>query len=295
LPPGKHTIVASYGGDGASYNSSGNSAPVTITITPGSATPIVSGPAQVNTGQQFTIQALVQPFGFASIIPTGTVQFFDGANSLGNAATLNNTGIASMAVTLSSSGVHSITAKYSGDSTYNANPATALPITVGAPFNFAAATNSQTIAAGGTATFNITLSSVGGFTGAVNFNCTGATGGAMCAVSPNPANLTASTTSVPVTVTVSNTTNTRNSPRPFRTLPWAFAAAFAITLWGMRKKPRQAMLMLLAVGLIAGVASCGGGGNKVVNHPAPTVDTLVVTGTSGTATNTVNLTLTVTH
>jgi hypothetical protein len=167
---------------------------------------------------------------------------------------------------------------------------------VTAPFNFTAATGtSQTIHAGATATYNVTINGTGGFTGAVSFNCTGAPGGSTCAVSPNPANLSASTTSVPLTVMVTNTANARLAPVPFKTLPFVFAVAFAGLLWGVRRKPRQALLMVLGLALIVGVGSCGGGGSTPPPPPPPTIATLTVTGTSGTATNTITLTLTVTH
>lgn len=296
LAPGSHSIVAVYGGDGPlSFNGSTSLATV-VTVTPGTATVGVSGPATVIPGQQFTLQAQVQPGGLASITPSGSVQFFDGTTALGGAVTLS-AGLGSAQVTLTTGGAHSITARYSGDGNYNTATSAVFTITVTAPFNFTATSSSQTIAAGATATYSVTLSGVGGFTGAVNFNCTGAPGSSTCAVSPNPANLSSTTTSVPLTVTVSNTANARLAPAPFKTLPFVFAAVFAGLLWGVRRKPRQAVLMVLALALIVGVGSCGGGGTPPPPPPPPppTIATLTVTGTNGSSTNTITLTLTITH
>jgi hypothetical protein len=292
LTVGSHPITVAYGGD-AGFNGSGSST-VTITVGKGSASGTVSAPANANFGQQITVSATVNALG--PVLPTGTVQFFDGPTSLGSPVTLTpgtTSSTAAQTVKLPGSGSQSITAQYSGDSTYNAATFGPGVVIVNQPFNFSFVSNMQTIAAGGTATFNITLNGLGGFAGAVNFSCTGATGGAMCTVAPNPANLTASTTSIPVTVTVSNTANARLAPGPFKTLPWAFAAAFAGLLWGVRRRPRQALLMMLALALMVGVGSCGGGGSHT--PPPPTIDTLTVTGTSGTATNFTTLTLTITH
>jgi hypothetical protein len=49
--------------------------------------------------------------------PSGTVSFFDGTTSLGNSVTLSG-GQASLAVSNLAVGTHSITAKYSGDSSH---------------------------------------------------------------------------------------------------------------------------------------------------------------------------------
>jgi peptidoglycan/LPS O-acetylase OafA/YrhL len=165
-------------------------------------------------------------------------------------------------------------------------------VIVSAPFNFSATTTSQTIAAGATATYNLTLNAVGGFTGSVSFTCAGAPGGSTCAVSPNPATLG---TSAALTVTVSNTANARLQPAPFRAWPVVFAGMLAGLLWGARRKPGKALLMVLAVALLLGVGSCGGGNSPPPPPRPPTIATLTVTGTGGGGTNNITLTLTITH
>jgi pro-kumamolisin-like protein/Big-like domain-containing protein len=294
LTVGPHPISISYNGD-AGFNPSATAGATTITVNKGTPTGTVSAPATATFGTPITVSAQVNALG--PVFPTGTVQFLQGTTPVGSPATLTpgNPSTASAQITLSGTGNQVVNAQYLGDSTYNTAMFGPSTVTVSAPFNFTATSTSQTIPAGGTATYNVTLSSVGGFTGAVNFNCTGAPGGSNCAVSPNPANLTGSTTTVPLTVTVSNTANARLGPSPFRTWPVVFAAIFAGLLWGSRKKPRKAVLMLLALGLMIGVVSCGGGGSGPPIIKNPTLATLTVTGTSGSATNTINLTLTITH
>jgi hypothetical protein len=290
LTVGSHTIAVSYGGDNG-FGTSGPTSPITITVTKGTPTGATTAPATANFNQQITVSAQVNALG--PVLPSGTVQFLQGNTPLGSPVTLipgSGGSTASVSVTLTGTGNQNVSAQYSGDGTYNATTVAPSLVAIASPFNFTATANSQTVAAGGTATFNITLNDVGGFAGAVNLTCAGATGGATCTANPNPANLTATTTSVPVTVTVSNTATARLAPNPFKTLPWAFGAAFAGLLWGMKRKSRHALLVVLAAALIVGVGSCGGGGAK-----PPTVDTLTVTGTSGAATNTITLTLTVTH
>jgi hypothetical protein len=164
--------------------------------------------------------------------------------------------------------------------------------------------NTQTIVAGQTATYNLTLSSINSFAGAVNFTCAGAPNGATCTASPNPMNLTAGATNVALTVTVTNTTNSGVRPSPFRGWPLVFAAVLAGVLIGAVRKPRQAFPMALGVFMIAAMLSCGGGGGGGTPTPTPTPAptpkpntnaVLSITGTSGSVSRTFPLYLTVTH
>jgi hypothetical protein len=166
----------------------------------------------------------------------------------------------------------------------------------------------QTIAAGQTATYNLTLSSVNSFSGSVTFACSGAPGGSTCTVNGgNALNLTAGQTNVPFTVTVTNTQNAGVAPSGLRGWPIAFAAILAGLLIGARK-PKQAFPMALAVLLLGGMLSCGGGGGGGGGTPTPTPTpiptptpkpntnaTLNVTGTSGGVNRSISLSLTVTH
>ncbi|HLJ29428.1 MAG TPA: Ig-like domain repeat protein [Candidatus Angelobacter sp.] len=293
LPPGQYTVNANYAGDGLSYNPS-TATSITVTVTKGNPTVSLTAPTNVGAGQSTTLTAAIGT-GLGTIVATGTVQFLDGATPLGGPATLSG-GQASVQVMLTSGGPHSITAAYSGDIIYNSATSAASIVTVGSPFNFTSAISSQTIAAGGTATYNVTLNGVGGFAGQVSFTCTGAPGGATCAVSPSPATLSSTITSVPLTVTVSNTANARLSPHPFKGLPFIFAGVLAAAMAGLRRRPRQRLFLFLAVFLVAGLSSCGGGGGGGGGgQRGPTNAILTVTGTSGTSTNTIMLNLTITH
>jgi hypothetical protein len=292
LTVGSHPISISYAGDNGFSGST--SSVVTITVTKGNPGVAAIAPATANFNTPITVQASVFPTG--TIFPTGTVRFFQGTTQLGSPLTLTpgSPSTASAQVTLSGTGNQTVTVQYSGDATYNSATSPPSTVNVTPPFNFSATTTSATIAAGATATYNITLNAVGGFTGSVSLACSGAPVGSSCTVSPNPAVLG---TSDPLTVTVSNTANARLAPAPFRTWPLVFAGALAGLLWGVRRKPRPAKLIALAVGLVVvvGVGSCGGSKPPPPPPPPPTFATLNVTGTSGQATNSITLSLTVTH
>lgn len=314
LTVGTHNLSASYSGD-SSFNASSTAQPVTVTIN--KATPLIflnASSFSVNVGQPVTVAAFL--FNTGPIEPSGTVQFFDGATAIGSPVTLafsSFTGLeqAGLQVTFSTTGTHNISVSYSGDSTYNSVKSSfSVPISVGnsnqtSLFTLAAlpGTTSVTIQAGQTATYNLSLVPSTSFTGSVSFTCTGAPGGASCTVSPNPANVTSSTATVPVTVTISNTQNAgainpaSMTGLPLNGLPVVLTAVLAGALFGMRKNRRPALLLGIAALLIAGMSACGGGGSTPpppTSH-APTNATLTVTATSGNQSATINLTLIVNH
>ena len=180
---------------------------------------------------------------------------------------------------------------------------------------------SQTVTAGQTASFNLTVQSTS-FSGTVTIACSGAPAGATCASSPNSVTLTGSNT-VPITVSISTTARTG-------LFPWTVTAAFPQTLWlcalalalsllslpGLRTvglsmngsgQPRQAVNPLFAVLALLLIASIGCGGTIPNSSSAPktpsttgtsastsaSTSTITVTATSGSTQSTVPLTLTV--
>src|SRR5262249_54265616 len=160
-----------YSGDGISYNGSVSNANVSVLVTKGNPTPGVVAPSNTGPGVSFFLQTFIGN-GVGTILPTGTVQFLDGGLPVGSPVTVSSNGTfaqASTQVTLTTLGVHNIQAQYSGDSIYNgviSFPAAA--VTVG-PFGFTANATTQTIAAGQTATYQLTLNQLGGFAGQVSF------------------------------------------------------------------------------------------------------------------------------
>jgi hypothetical protein len=301
LPGTQHSVTASYAGDN-SFNPSGPSAPVSITITKGNPmVRVVANLASTVTTVPVTLTALILPIG-GGIAPTGTVQFFDGTTALGQPVVIGNPsgnvsqGVAQ--VTLASQGTHSITAQYSGDNIFNSAASLANSVAVSAPFGFTG-TTVQTIMAGQTATYNLFLNQTN-FTGMVSIVCSGAPGGATCAANPSTVSLTPASANTPVTVTVSNTANAQLTPGPFGNAPFVFAAVFAGLVLGARRKPKQAFLLMLAALLLVGISSCGGhASTPPPPPPPPTNATLTVAATSagpsGTLSSSISLSLTITH
>ena len=114
------------------FDSAGNEAtepsPAQVTIGVASQAPTVTvqaSPTQVTQGSNVTLSVTVQS---SIATPTGTVTFYDGSSALSSAIALNNVGAASYSASVLSLGSHSITARYSGSSSFSSS--TSAPITV---------------------------------------------------------------------------------------------------------------------------------------------------------------------
>src|SRR6267142_339131 len=114
LGAGAHSITAVYGGDA---NFGGGASPVlTQTINKAaSSTSVISSNSSSNRGAAVTFTATVTSS--ATGTPTGTVTFQDGAAALGPPVTLS-AGTATLTTSGLTGGTHSITAIYSGDTTF---------------------------------------------------------------------------------------------------------------------------------------------------------------------------------
>jgi hypothetical protein len=293
LTVGSHTLTASYGGD-PSFNAS-SSTSLSLTVTKGN--PLVAVTSQNTTaisGQQVSLTLTVGNTG--PILPTGTVQLFDGQTAIGGPLTIpSGTNQVSAQVILNSDGPHNITASYSGDSVYNSATSQPLVLTITAPFAIGATVAGQSVQAGQTATFNLTVtnSAPSSFSGAVALSCT-APAGTTCSLNPASVNLSATATQVPVTLSVATTLSARLKHSPFGGLNFAFAAVFAGVLLTLKRKPKHALIGTLALLFVIGVSSCGGGSSSPPFRP-PTNAQVVVTGTNGTQTSSVTVSLTITH
>ena len=90
---------------------------------------VLTSVASVTQGQAVTLEAYVNP-----TLATGTVTFYDGSNAIGTASIgssgFSTTGIALLATSFSSVGVHSITAHYNGNDFYSTGTSSATSVGV---------------------------------------------------------------------------------------------------------------------------------------------------------------------
>lgn len=119
---GSHTIQGIYSGD-SNYNNS-TSPSVTITVAKGATVTAISAtPSTLTAGVPETFTATVAPAtsSTTTYTITGTISFYDGGTTLlGTAAISNNTAILT-GILLSTTTAHTITAVYSGDTTWSAS------------------------------------------------------------------------------------------------------------------------------------------------------------------------------
>ena len=110
LTQGTHSITAVYSGDAG--NATSTSPIVNQVVNPAAAgvttTALTSSQNPSTLGQSVTFTATV-----SGATPTGTVQFFDGASSLGSVTASG--GIATLTTSALTQGTHAITANYGGD------------------------------------------------------------------------------------------------------------------------------------------------------------------------------------
>ncbi|HMD07447.1 MAG TPA: FG-GAP-like repeat-containing protein [Candidatus Acidoferrum sp.] len=170
-------------------------------------------------------------------------------------------------------------------------------------------TTSSIISAGQTATYDLQISPVSGFSGTVALTCSGAPTPSTCAVSPTSAPPNGSS-SYAFTVTVNNTANALMlpllEPPSVPQLPIRFGIPLVCVLVLMflpawvgiyrRQTKRLAIpalaLLILSLSYLSG---CGGGGGGGPIVKPPTNATITVQGTSGGVNRTLPLSLTINH
>jgi hypothetical protein len=119
LSAGTHSITATYSGDDNFTGSASTPVSETISKSP-SSTALASTPNPSTFGQTVTLRATVTVPGVG--IPSGSVNFVDGATTVGS-ATLDNTGKATISISSFSAGSHVITANYTGDGNFSPSSA----------------------------------------------------------------------------------------------------------------------------------------------------------------------------
>jgi hypothetical protein len=120
LSVGTHSLSATYGGS-AVFAGSTSTVFIQNVNKSDTAAVLSSSPNPSGFGQPVQITATVSPIAGGVGIPTGTVAFTDGANSIGSATLAG--GKATVSVSALAVGAHSISANYGGDTTFNPSSA----------------------------------------------------------------------------------------------------------------------------------------------------------------------------
>ena len=282
-----------------------------------STTSIVASAASVTAGTPVTLNVTVAS-GTSGVTatPTGTVTLLvDGAVS-GSAVTLSGgNAVLTVATTALTSGGHTLTVNYSGDTNYFGSKGSVSLNIVAATtpdFTISPATGTLTVAAGQTgAPVLFTVTPVNGFTGPVNFTAT-VTGNTLNATgSFNPTTVTLSgTTAGTTTFTLAAFTVSGGNASPavkragnqLPGKPWevgsglAMAALLCWLVPGRRRRWTALAGLLISLTMFS-VSGCGGSNNftpiPTTTNSAPGTYTITISATSTTSTHNATLTVVV--
>ena len=297
LGVGSHNITATYSGD-ATYATS-TSAAVTVAVQGPTSLALAASSTNPAFGTAVTFTATLTTTGSQSV-PTGQVTFKDGTTTLGQSAFLDST-VTTFQTAALAVGPHTITAQYSGDTTFVGSTSSSVTVTVAtaAPdYQISIPSGRATVAAGQSAAYNISITPQGGFNGTISFACSGLPSASSCSF--NPATLTPNGSATSTTLTIATTARTTASAGTVNVQTMAALTGIGflgIVFLGVptRRRLRLAGMLLLAFGMVMGIASCGGSPHPTttVSGTPPGTFSVTVTATSGTTTHSSVITLTV--
>ena len=290
---GRYAITASITGPSATkYSVTVQTG--TLEITPAATATTLTASATAGTAVTFSA-AVTSPAG----TPIGTVAFYDGGATLLGTSNLDSSGTATLPVSTLTPGTHSIAAIFRETNNYTTSAAT-LTQTIAGPTGSFTLTASQSLPASrstGQSVYQLTLNSIGVFSGAIALSCSGLPAGGSCAFSSTPTLAAGGTATVTMTVTTPTSHTALIAPStttPTTNLTTLAAAAIfpleistvGALLSSLRRKRRNAITLRL-LGFTAvtfTLATLTGCGATDPVSAAPQVQspsyTIQVTGTS---------------
>lgn len=239
--------------------------------------------------------------------PTGSVTFFSGGVALSNPITLNANGVATLTTSSLPIGTDSLAAIYSGNANYNSIASNTVTESI-VDFNFSTpsgSTTKSTIIPGQTSKFQFTLSTSDPsipLPSDVALTVTGLPAGSTYTITPQMVSAGSGPTSATLTIATTATTDSKAKANHEGQLvrhaaPLALALMFLpwAHYWRKRGKKLARLLGILALTAAGGLSTIGINGcceGGVFGQPQKNY-TIVVTGTSGSLTHTINFTLTI--
>jgi Pro-kumamolisin, activation domain/Bacterial Ig-like domain (group 3) len=289
--PGAHSVTATYIGPDASFQSSVSS-PFVFSVTQAS-TSLALSYTGATTGANLNAAVLTSSGGFS---PSGNISFTVDGNPVGSPVSLFpvgaitnplqfilfggappvKTGAQGTASWLDSNlpnGKHTLQATYVGDSNYTGS-STSLAFNLQPDFSITT-DNPAFIgirSPGGAGSLLVTVGGLDGFSGTVNFSCSGLPAESACNFSPTTVKGSGTTV-----MTVSSTPP--KSSRLYRSRPlelWASVGIVGVFLLGGASTGRRGrkIISFLAFVVLLGALGCGGGGSsssQIVQHDPGTI------------------------
>jgi len=307
LTVGSHSLTANYFGDN-SFNSS-VSPPLSLSITPAATTISVTS---AGAPQGATLMATVGTNSGGNA-PSGAVTFSINGTQVGSPVSISGSlpatinpktgalvgveGMASFTDVGLANGQYTLSATYSGDTSYTGSSSAAAPITVKPDFVFSANSTAIAIASrGGSGGMTLTITANDGFTGTVQFSCAHLPTESTCNFSP------ASIAGGGMTTLTVSTTAPHQAATPHTFPEWIASSVFGLSgifLIGVedqRRRRTKLSTVLLAFALVLASAGCGGsGGNTAPPRTDPGTSAgnyhITVTAVSGSLSHSVSFTL----
>lgn len=279
-PVGNYPITASLSG-AAAGNYTLNLGPASGELTIAQAPSQTQLPAQATgavAGAPLVLRAVVSST--TSGTPSGTVNFLEGGATFAQAALTG--GIASVNYSATSSGTHTISAVYGGDTNFLSSSSAVQDVVIAAMPDFTISSSgsaSQTVVAGSAATYALVVASQSSpFSGVVSMSVSGLPAGAVATFSP-PA-VVPGTSSAAVTLTI--TTPVHAQLRLSHPGSVVFYALVLLPLPLLRRRRGAVTCLCVTLAMLA-VVSLSGCGTRTVS-PASTTGSstgynLIVTGT----------------
>ena len=204
-----HIIKAVYTNTDGGF--SGSSGTLSQTVNPATTTTSVTSSVNPSVfGQSVTFTATVANTsgqGISTAIPTGTVQFMDGASVLGAPQTVSGSGTATLTTSALAAGTHPITAVYTNiDGNFRSSTSSSLTQVV-QDFSITATPAAQTIPSGHQAIYTVTVTPIAGLTGTIALSCSGVPVNSTCSVFPAADNLQGSAVQSTVTLFANKNVN----------------------------------------------------------------------------------------
>jgi hypothetical protein len=295
LAAGTHTITAVYSGDSNFQTSTSAALMLSVQRVTATATVVASAnPVLVTTPVTFT--ATVSS---SSGTPTGSVGFYDGTTLLGTLTI--SSGKAAYTTSSLTAGTHSITASYSGDSTFQAIASAATmelvqDFSVSTPTSGTGNSPTATVAPGGTATYTLSIGPTTGtvFPAPVSLSLSGLPPGATGTLSPQT--LPAGSSLTNVTLTIQLPSQTAAVDRSFGWITPALALLL-LPFGGRIRRGRKAfercfllLLLLAGLGSTAGLTGCGAKNTGFFGQAEQTYQVMII-ATSGSVSHSTSVTL----
>jgi hypothetical protein len=292
---GRHNITACFA---AGVNSLGNynftpacspavaevvTLPPTITPT----TALLSSSENPSTvGQSVTFTATIATTGAFIGVPTGTVTFFDGSNSIGTAI-LDTSGNGTLTTSTLTAGLHNITAVYAGNSSTAASTSPVVAqlvntslISAGTGFILTVTPTTFSVGAGSSVALSVEVTELNNFNTPVNLSCSGLPSEATCTFALSTIPATGGTAILLVSPAAPHNCGSNTPYFVAQSGRTGFPIFAAITLIFFARKRRAFKGLVLAalICLIPAISGCGG--NCTDLGVKPGTYTFTVTGTS---------------